>query len=85
VLPDCFWHRGAAHAAFAQRLSLKDTKKIAVRCAATPSQPARSGRKHTSIQLDDGTPVTLDGPEDHVHHRGLMVAWSGEWDDFGAR
>lgn len=26
--------------------------------------------------LADGTPVTLDGPEDHVHHRGLMVAWS---------
>jgi len=24
----------------------------------------------------DGTPVTLDGPEDHVHHRGLMAAWS---------
>lgn len=26
--------------------------------------------------LTDGQPVTLDGPEDHVHHRGLMVAWS---------
>jgi len=26
--------------------------------------------------LADGTPLTLDGPEDHVHHRGLMVAWS---------
>lgn len=26
--------------------------------------------------LPDGRPVTLDGPEDHVHHRGLMVAWS---------
>lgn len=26
--------------------------------------------------LADGTPVTLDGPHDHVHHRGLMVAWS---------
>lgn len=26
--------------------------------------------------LADGTPVTLDGPEDHIHHRGLMVAWS---------
>lgn len=26
--------------------------------------------------LADGTEVTRDGPEDHVHHRGLMVAWS---------
>jgi len=23
-----------------------------------------------------GQPLTLDGPKDHVHHRGLMVAWS---------
>ncbi|MBL8227571.1 MAG: PmoA family protein [Bryobacterales bacterium] len=26
--------------------------------------------------LPGGKPVTLDGPHDHVHHRGLMVAWS---------
>jgi len=26
--------------------------------------------------LPDGRPLTLDGPEDHVHHRGLMLAWS---------
>lgn len=26
--------------------------------------------------LADGTPVSLDGPPDHVHHRGLMAAWS---------
>src|SRR5512134_504667 len=26
--------------------------------------------------LPDGTPVSLDGPKDHIHHRGLMVAWS---------
>lgn len=26
--------------------------------------------------LADGRVLTLDGPEDHVHHRGLMVAWS---------
>jgi hypothetical protein len=26
--------------------------------------------------LADGTPITLDGPKDHVHHRGLMVGWS---------
>ena len=24
----------------------------------------------------DGTPLTQDGPPDHVHHRGLMIAWS---------
>jgi hypothetical protein len=26
--------------------------------------------------LSDGTALTLDGPKDHIHHRGLMVAWS---------
>ena len=26
--------------------------------------------------LPDGRPITLDSPDDHVHHRGLMVAWS---------
>ena len=26
--------------------------------------------------LPDGRPVTLDSPVDHVHHRGLMIAWS---------
>jgi hypothetical protein len=26
--------------------------------------------------LPDGQPVTLDGPRDHIYHRGLMVAWS---------
>jgi hypothetical protein len=25
----------------------------------------------------DGSVVTQDGPGDHVHHRGLMLAWSG--------
>jgi hypothetical protein len=24
----------------------------------------------------DGAPLTLDGPKDHVHHRGVMLAWS---------
>lgn len=28
------------------------------------------------LYLPDGNPATLDGPRDHVHHRGLMVAWS---------
>lgn len=31
--------------------------------------------------LPNGDPVTLDGPKDHVHHRGLMLAWS-ELDGF---
>jgi hypothetical protein len=26
--------------------------------------------------LADGRVLTLDGPPDHIHHRGLMVAWS---------
>lgn len=26
--------------------------------------------------LAGGRPITLDSPADHVHHRGLMVAWS---------
>lgn len=25
----------------------------------------------------DGAVVTRDGPKDHIHHRGLMLAWSG--------
>ncbi len=28
------------------------------------------------LKAPDGTVVSLDGPEDHVHHRGLMLAWS---------
>lgn len=28
------------------------------------------------LYLPDGRPVTRDGPDDHIHHRGLMVAWS---------
>lgn len=29
------------------------------------------------LYAPDGTAVTEDGPRDHVHHRGLMLAWSG--------
>jgi len=28
------------------------------------------------LYAPDGKPITLDGPEDHVHHRGVMLAWS---------
>lgn len=28
------------------------------------------------LYAPDGAPVTQDGPPDHVHHRGLMLAWS---------
>jgi hypothetical protein len=24
----------------------------------------------------DGSPLTLDGPEDHIHHRGVLLGWS---------
>lgn len=29
------------------------------------------------LYAPDGSPVTQDGPHDHIHHRGLMLAWSG--------
>ncbi len=29
------------------------------------------------LYAPDGSVVTQDGPPDHVHHRGLMLAWSG--------
>jgi hypothetical protein len=28
------------------------------------------------LYLPDGSPLSVDAPADHVHHRGLMVAWS---------
>lgn len=66
-----------------RRLELADTRgeKIAVRQGGTTLLEYRysAGRPKSYIHplcLADGTPVTLDGPGDHVHHRGLMVAWS---------
>lgn len=38
--------------------------------------PSRPKSYIHPLGLANGRPVSLDGPEDHVHHRGLMVAWS---------
>lgn len=73
----------AGFAAAGGRLRLLDTKgeKVAVTCGGTTILEYRysTARPKSYIHplcLADGRPVTLDGPKDHVHHRGLMVAWS---------
>ncbi len=38
--------------------------------------PARPKTYIHPLCAPDSTPLTIDGPEDHVHHRGLMLAWS---------
>lgn len=65
------------------RLRLADTKgeKVAVAHGGTTLLEYRytSARPKPYIHplcLPDGRPVTLDAPKDHIHHRGLMVAWS---------
>lgn len=75
---------GAALAAApGARLRLADSKgeKVAV----TWSGATLLEYRYTNAQpktyvhplcLPGGRPITLDGPKDHVHHRGLMVAWS---------
>ncbi len=72
-----------AHGAPARRMSLKDTKgeKVAVMCDGVTLLEYRysAARPKTYVHplcLADGTPITQDAPKDHVHHRGLMVAWS---------
>ena len=74
---------GAIGARAAGRLRLADTRgeKIGVTCDGTTLLEYRYGaaRPKTYIHplcVPSGQPVTIDGPEDHVHHRGLMVAWS---------
>jgi len=73
----------AGLAASGDRLRLTDTKgeKVAVTYGGTTLLEFRysAARPKTYIHplcLAGGQPVTLDAPEDHVHHRGLMVAWS---------
>lgn len=38
--------------------------------------PARPKTYVHPLFLPNGVPLTLDGAGDHVHHRGLMLAWS---------
>jgi hypothetical protein len=74
----------AAGAAFAgNRLRLTDVsgEKVAVTQDGVTLLEYRYSRHRPKsyvhpLCLPDGTPVTLDGPKDHIHHRGLMVAWS---------
>lgn len=73
----------AGFAATSNRLDLTDTKgeKVAVTYGTTTLLEYRYSASRPKpyihpLCLDDGRPITLDGPKDHVHHRGLMVAWS---------
>ncbi|MCC7499273.1 MAG: PmoA family protein [Bryobacterales bacterium] len=74
---------GAAVAAGKPRLTLTDTpgEKLTIRYDGAVLMEHRytAARPKTYIHplcLPGGEPVTLDSPHDHVHHRGLMVAWS---------
>jgi len=72
----------AAFALPGARLRLSDTKgeKVTVTAGGTPLLEYRYSAARPKSYIHplyvDGRPVTLDGPKDHVHHRGLMVAWS---------
>lgn len=73
----------AAFAPLGPRLRLADTKgeKVSLRYGATTLLEYRysAARPKSYIHplcTPNGQPVTLDAPRDHVHHRGLMAAWS---------
>ena len=73
----------AGYAAAPGRLQLADTKgeKVAVMFGGRTLLEYRYSRERPKpyvhpLALADGRVVTLDSPVDHVHHRGLMVAWS---------
>jgi hypothetical protein len=72
---------GASFAA--ERLRVTDTKgeKVTVAHNGTTVLEYRYSKERPKpyvhpLCLPDGRPVTLDGPKDHIHHRGLMAAWS---------
>lgn len=74
---------GAGFSLAGPRLEVNDTpgEKVTVSWSGTLLLEYRysAARPKTYVHplcLPDGRPLTLDGPEDHVHHRGLMVAWS---------
>ena len=67
----------------ADGVRVADTKgeKVAVNYGGTTLLEYRYGAERPKsyihpLCLANGQPVTVDGPKDHVHHRGLMVAWS---------
>ena len=74
---------GAALAADRPGLTLTDTpgQKVNVSYQGATLleycySPARPKTYIHPLCLPGGEPVTIDSPADHVHHRGLMVAWS---------
>ncbi|HZT29011.1 MAG TPA: PmoA family protein [Bryobacteraceae bacterium] len=73
----------AAAAWGAGDVRLEDTpgEKVAVRYGEQALLDYRYDRSRPKpyvhpLYLPGGEPVTLDSPADHVHHRGLMLAWS---------
>jgi hypothetical protein len=71
-------------AATRKRMRLADTKgeKVAAFYREQPLFEYRYSRGTPKsyvhpLYLPGGRPVCVDGPPDHVHLRGLMVAWSG--------
>ena len=74
---------GALPARGAARLRVTDTRgeKLAVFAGEKPVLEYRYDNRPPKpyvhpLYLPNGDPVTLDSPPDHVHHRGLMLAWS---------
>ena len=71
----------AAEGAAALRIDETEGEKLTVLHGSRPLLEYRYDRARPKpyvhpLYLPDGTPLTLDGPKDHIHHRGLMVAWS---------
>lgn len=72
---------GGAFAAARLRVADIEGEKVAVTNGGVTVLEYRYSKQRPKsyihpLCLPDGTPVTLDGPKDHIHHRGLMVAWS---------
>lgn len=73
----------ASAARGAERVRLESGKgdSVAVYHGSRPLLEYRNDRARPKpyvhpLYFPDGTPATLDAPADHVHHRGLMAAWS---------
>lgn len=64
----------------ALRLAHVQGEKVVVSCDSATLLEYRYAKARPKSYIHPlcagGRPVTLDGPKDHVHHRGLMVAWS---------
>ncbi len=76
-----FFAAGAAIAAEGVRVVDTNGEKVAVSYGGTTLLEYRYSAERPKsyihpLCLANGQPLTLDGPKDHVHHRGLMVAWS---------